>query len=99
MVYVEDGEFEYDFGYDLVMVDFYDLFFEGFDVFYFIIFKNYIMWCWFEWLCKEDFVYYMLYSEFGFYWLIIKYKDIMDVDINYKVFLFELIFGGIIICD
>ncbi len=99
MAYAEDGELEYDPGYDPAAVDPYDLPLEGLDVSHPIIFKNYTMWRWFERLRKEDPVHYTPHSEFGPYWSITKYKDIMDVDTNHKVFSSESTLGGITIRD
>jgi cytochrome P450 len=61
------------------------------------LFKNNVMWSYFERLRKEDPVHYckrpfdmgmgeFLDEEIGPYWSITKYKDIMDVDTNHKVF-------------
>ncbi len=61
------------------------------------LFKNNVMWSYFERLRKEDPVHYckrpfdlgmgeFLDEEIGPYWSITKYNDIMDVDTNHKVF-------------
>ena len=61
------------------------------------LFKNNVMWSYFERLRKEDPVHYckrpfdmgmgeFLDEEIGLYWSITKYNDIMDVDTNHKVF-------------
>ena len=61
------------------------------------LFKNNVMWSYFERLRKEDPVHYckrpfdigmgeFLDEEIGPYWSITKYNDIMDVDTNIKVF-------------
>ena len=61
------------------------------------LFKNNVMWSYFERLRKEDPVHYckrpfdmgmgeFLDEEIGPYWSVTKYKDIMDVDTNHKVF-------------
>jgi cytochrome P450/MFS family permease len=43
-------------------------------------------WPYFERLRKEDPIHYCAKSEFGAYWSITKYADIMAVDTNYEVF-------------
>ena len=61
------------------------------------LFKNNVMWSYFERLRKEDPVHYckrpfdmgmgeFLDEEIGPYWSITKYNDIMDIDTNHKVF-------------
>ena len=61
------------------------------------LFKNNVMWSYFERLRKEDPVHYckrpfdlgmgeFLDEEIGPYWSITKYNDIMDVDTNHKIF-------------
>jgi len=54
---------------------------------------------WFERLRREDPVHYCHDSQFGAYWSITKYKDIMDVEMNHKVFSSESSLGGITISD
>lgn len=56
-------------------------------------------WPYFERLRKEDPVHYCKDSEHGPYWSVTKYKDIMDVDTNHKVFSSESGLGGITIAD
>ena len=53
----------------------------------------------FERLRREDPVHYCAESEFGPYWSITKYKDIMAVDINHAVFSSLSTLGGITIRD
>ncbi len=50
-------------------------------------------------LRKEDPVHYCAESAYGPYWSITKYRDIMAVDTNHKVFSSEAGVGGIIIDD
>ena len=47
-------------------------------------------WPYFERLRKEDPVHYCRESEFGPYWSVTKYNDIMEVDTNHQVFSSEL---------
>jgi len=56
-------------------------------------------WPYFERLRKEDPVHYCKESEHGPYWSVTKYKDIMAVDTNHKVFSSESSLGGITIAD
>ena len=60
------------------------------------LFRDGIMWPYFERLRREDPVHYCGQSAFGPYWSITKYKDIMQVDTNHAVFSSE---GGISILD
>ena len=48
-----------------------------------LLFKNDAMWPYFERLRKEDPVHYCAEHEFGPYWSVTKYKDIMAVDTNH----------------
>lgn len=50
-------------------------------------------------LRKEDPVHYCAESAYGPYWSITKYNDIMEVDVNHKVFSSETALGGITIDD
>ena len=50
------------------------------------LFKNDAMWPYFERLRKEDPVHYCAEHEFGPYWSVTKYKDIMAVDTNHEIF-------------
>ena len=56
-------------------------------------------WPWFERLRREAPVHYTADSEFGPYWSITKYKDIMAVDTNHAVFSSLSTLGGISIRD
>ncbi|OYU70724.1 MAG: cytochrome P450 [Alphaproteobacteria bacterium PA2] len=60
------------------------------------LFKDDVMWPYFERLRKEDPVHYTEEHEFGPYWSITKYNDIMAVDTNHQVFSSE---GGITIAN
>ncbi len=56
-------------------------------------------WPWFERLRAEEPVHYCRDSEFGPYWSITKYADIMTVDTNHGAFSSESALGGITIRD
>jgi cytochrome P450 len=60
------------------------------------LFRDNKMWGYFERLRREDPVHYCADSLFGPYWSITKYKDIMEIEINHKVFSSE---GGITLRD
>src|ERR1700754_1995386 len=62
-----------------------------------ILFQQNAMWPYFERLRKEDPVHYTADSEFGPYWSITKYNDIMAVDTNHQVFSSDFSYGGITI--
>ncbi|MEI9992564.1 MAG: cytochrome P450 [Rhizomicrobium sp.] len=62
-----------------------------------ILFKTDTMWPYFERLRREDPVHYCADSEFGPYWSITKYNDIMAVDTNHQVFSSDFTYGGITI--
>ncbi|HPU14629.1 MAG TPA: cytochrome P450, partial [Polymorphobacter sp.] len=59
-------------------------------------FQNDTMWPYFERLRAEDPVHYTAESNYGPYWSITKYNDIMAVDTNHNVFSSE---GGITIAS
>ena len=63
------------------------------------LFKDDAQWSYFERLRAEDPVHYTADSEFGPYWSVTKYKDIMAVDTNHKVFSSLSTLGGISIRD
>jgi len=50
------------------------------------LFRTYTMWPYFERLRKEDPVHYTAEHEFGPYWSVTKYNDIMAVDTNHEAF-------------
>ena len=56
-------------------------------------------WAYFERLRKEAPVHYCPESQFGPYWSVTKYNDIMEVDTNHGVFSSEAHLGGITIQD
>ena len=56
-------------------------------------------WPWFERLRAEAPVHWCKDSEFGPYWSVTRYKDIMDVDTNHQVFSSDAALGGITIRD
>jgi cytochrome P450 len=60
------------------------------------LFKADAMWGYFERLRREDPVHYCAKHEFGPYWSVTKYKDIMAVDTNHQVYSSE---GGITLRD
>lgn len=63
------------------------------------IFQDFTMWGFFDRLRKEDPVHYCRDSEFGPYWSVTKYNDIMEVDTNHHVFSSDAHLGGITIGD
>ena len=63
------------------------------------LFRTDSHWPWFARLRREDPVHYCANSEFGPYWSITKYNDIMAVDTNHAVFSSEAALGGITIFD
>lgn len=56
-------------------------------------------WPYFERLRAEDPVHYCRKSQFGPYWSVTKFDDIMAVDTNHKVFSSDISHGGISIID
>ena len=56
-------------------------------------------WPYFERLRKEAPIHYCAESEFGPYWSVTKYDDIMSVDTNHGVFSSEAHLGGITVAD
>ncbi|HTT99271.1 MAG TPA: cytochrome P450 [Rhizomicrobium sp.] len=59
------------------------------------LFRTNSFWPYFERLRREDPVHYCAESEYGPYWSITKYNDIMAVDTNHQVFSSEAHLGGI----
>ena len=59
-------------------------------------FRDNTMWPYFERIRREDPVHYTAENEFGPYWSVTKYNDILAVDTNHGVFSSE---GGITIAD
>jgi cytochrome P450 len=62
-----------------------------------LLFQSDTMWPYFERLRKEEPVHFCAESEFGPYWSITKYNDIMAVDTNHQVFSSDYMLGGITI--
>jgi cytochrome P450 len=56
-------------------------------------------WPYFERLRAEDPVHYCRNSQFGPYWSVTKFDDIMAVDTNHKAFSSDIRYGGISIID
>lgn len=56
-------------------------------------------WPWFERLRAEDPVHYTPESDFGPYWSVTRFKDIVEVDGNHQVFSSSAALGGISILD
>jgi len=63
------------------------------------LFRTNTHWPYFERLRAEDPVHYTPDSEFGAYWSVTRYDDIMAVDTNHAVFSSEAALGGITIRD
>ncbi|MBI1238572.1 MAG: cytochrome P450 [Alphaproteobacteria bacterium] len=61
------------------------------------LFQADAMWPYFERLRREDPVHFTPESEYGPYWSITKYNDIMAVDTNHQVFSSDFLKGGITI--
>ena len=59
------------------------------------LFQADAMWPYFERLRREDPVHFTPESEYGPYWSITKYNDIMAVDTNHQVFSSDYTRGGI----
>src|SRR3954468_1867632 len=63
-------------------------------------FQDHSMWPYFERLRRDAPVHYSTTSPlFGPYWSVVKYKDIVAVEVNHKVFSSESGYGGISIRD
>ena len=63
------------------------------------LFKSNTHWPYFERLRAEDPVHFCKHSEFGPYWSVTRYQDIMSVDTNHQVYSSEAALGGITIRD
>jgi len=63
------------------------------------LFQSNSIWAYFERLRNEDPVHYCKKSDFGPFWSITKYKDIMEVEMNPEVFSSATENGGITIID
>jgi cytochrome P450 len=63
------------------------------------LFRSNTMWPYFERLRREDPVHYCPQSRVGPYWSVTKYKDIMHVETNHRIFSSDMSIGGISIQD
>ena len=63
------------------------------------LFRTNTMWPYFERLRREDPVHYCAASDFGPYWSVTKYKDIMHVDTSHQIYSSEASLGGITLRD
>src|ERR1700722_10295891 len=63
------------------------------------LFQNDTLWPYFERLRREDPVHYCRESEFGPYWSITKYNDIMEIETNHAAFSSAASLGGITLRD
>lgn len=63
------------------------------------LFKDNAIWPYFERLRNEDPVHFCSESEFGPYWSVTKYKDIMKVDTSHGIYSSDSSLGGITIRD
>ena len=63
------------------------------------LFQDDTIGAYFERLRREDPVHYCADSRFGPYWSVTKFKDIMTVEVNHKVFSSDVMLGGITIRD
>jgi cytochrome P450 len=63
------------------------------------LFRTNTMWPYFERLRREDPVHYCAASDFGPYWSVTKYKDIMQVDTSHQIYSSEASLGGITLRD
>jgi cytochrome P450 len=73
----------------------YSLPLEDFDVSRPELFRSNTVWPYFERLRREAPVHYCAQSRVGAYWSVTKYKDIMQVETNHKIFSSDISFGGI----
>ncbi len=62
-------------------------------------FTNDTHWAWFERLRREDPVHYCPTSEYGPYWSVTRFQDIVAVDSNHEAFSSSSELGGIMIAD
>ena len=83
----------------MVGKDPYDIPLEDIDVGQPEIFRDFTMLSFFDRLRKEDPVHYCRDSEFGPYWSVTKFNDIMSVDTNHHTFSSDAHLGGITIGD
>ncbi|WP_422022213.1 cytochrome P450 [Pyruvatibacter mobilis] len=59
------------------------------------LFRANAIWPYFERLRREDPVHYCKESEYGSFWSVTKYKDIMHVDTNHGIYSSEATLGGV----
>ena len=70
-----------------------------FDVANPVLFRTDSFWPYFERLRKEEPIHYCAHGEFGPYWSITRYHDIMAIDTNHQVFSSDAHLGGITLRD
>lgn len=63
------------------------------------LFRRDEIWDYFARLRKEDPVHYCKQSQFGPYWSVTKFKDILQVETNPQIFSSESVYGGITILE
>jgi len=63
------------------------------------LFRTNTIWPYFERLRREDPVHYCKTSEYGSFWSVTKYKDIMHVDTNHGIYSSEATLGGVALRD
>jgi hypothetical protein len=63
------------------------------------LFHSNTIWPYFERLRREDPIHYCPQSRVGPYWSVTKYKDIMHVETNHRIFSSDINIGGIGIQD
>lgn len=61
--------------------------------------RDNMLWHYFERLRKEGPVYFCKSRQYGTYWSVTRFKDIMSLETNHKVFSSESRFGGVTILD
>lgn len=81
---------------DIVNLDPWSVPLDKIDVSIPALFQNDVHWGWFERLRKEDPVHFCQESQFGPYWSITKFNDIMHVEQHHEIFSSE---GGITIAE
>jgi cytochrome P450 len=86
-------------GIDEARLEAYALSLEDIDVSQPELFRSNTIWPYFERLRREDPVHYCPQSRVGPYWSVTKYKDIMHVETNHRIFSSDMNIGGIGIQD
>jgi cytochrome P450 len=84
---------------DEARVEAYALPLEAIDVSQPELFRSNTIWPYFERLRREDPVHYCPQSRVGPYWSVTKYKDIMHIETNHRIFSSDINIGGIGIQD